>query len=80
MDLKDPGQVKLGRIGIWSMELRFGEAAAITDAAAELDELAYGALWIPGAMGGDLLVDIDRLFNCNSLGNHRRRDPQHLET
>lgn len=64
MDLKDPGQVKLGRIGIWSMELRFGEAAAITDAAAELDELGFGALWIPGAMGGDLLIDIDRLLTA----------------
>lgn len=48
----------IGRIGIWSMELRFGDAGAAAEAVTELDELDYGALWIPGAMGGDLL---DRL-------------------
>jgi probable F420-dependent oxidoreductase len=51
----------LGRIGIWSLELRFGDPAEAVDAAAELDELGYGALWVPGGIGGDLLGDIARL-------------------
>ncbi|WP_059153184.1 TIGR03620 family F420-dependent LLM class oxidoreductase [Novosphingobium barchaimii] len=54
----------LGRIGLWSMELRFGDPDAIVDAATELDELGYGTLWIPGAMGGDLLGDLDRLLGA----------------
>ena len=38
----------LGRIGIWSIELRTGGAEAVADAAAELDALGYRSLWIPG--------------------------------
>src|SRR6201993_567340 len=41
----------LGRIGIWSMELRMGMADEIAAAAAELDGLGYPALWIPGLSG-----------------------------
>jgi probable F420-dependent oxidoreductase len=45
----------LGRVGVWSRELRFHEdRAAAADAAAELEELGYGALWIPD-VGGDVL-------------------------
>lgn len=49
---------RLGRIGIWSNELRSGDVGARADAAAELDELGFGALWIPGATSGDLLDDV----------------------
>ncbi|WP_231635667.1 hypothetical protein [Novosphingobium sp. ST904] len=54
----------LGRIGIWSMELRFGDRAQAELAAAELDELGYGTLWIPGGIGGDITGDIDRLLGA----------------
>lgn len=50
----------LGRIGIWSGELRFGDAAAGNRAMAELDELGFGAIWIPGGFGGDILDAVDR--------------------
>jgi probable F420-dependent oxidoreductase len=47
--------VGLGPIGVWSRELRYHtDRAAAVDAAAELEELGYGALWIPDA-GGDVL-------------------------
>lgn len=55
---------RIGRIGIWAMELRFGDPGQISDAAAELDTLGYGALWIPGGMGGDLFADVDRLLEA----------------
>lgn len=58
------GAARLGRIGIWSMELREGDPGEIVDAAAELDELGYGTLWIPGAMGGGLLSDTSRLLSA----------------
>ncbi|WP_395336101.1 TIGR03620 family F420-dependent LLM class oxidoreductase [Novosphingobium sp. BL-8H] len=56
----------LGRIGIWSMELRFGDPQAAARSAAELDELGYRALWIPGGMGGDITGDIDRLLDATT--------------
>lgn len=54
----------VGRIGVWAMELRFGDAGEISETAAELDSLGYGALWIPGGMGGPLLEDVDRLLGA----------------
>ncbi|HSR22021.1 MAG TPA: LLM class F420-dependent oxidoreductase [Candidatus Eisenbacteria bacterium] len=38
----------LGRVGIWSWHLR-EEGAGVAEAAAELDELGYGALWFPNS-------------------------------
>ncbi len=57
-----PGNSTLGRIGIWSAELRHGDPGEAAEAAAELDELGFGALWIPGEMGGDLLDHAGRLL------------------
>jgi probable F420-dependent oxidoreductase len=54
--------VDLGPIGIWSGQLRRADPAAITEAAAELDELGYGTLWIPGGRGGDVFGDVERLL------------------
>ncbi|MFA7587424.1 MAG: LLM class F420-dependent oxidoreductase [Novosphingobium sp.] len=53
---------RLGKVGIWSMELRFGDGGEIAEAAAELDELGYGAIWIPGGIGGDVPADVERLL------------------
>jgi probable F420-dependent oxidoreductase len=52
------------RIGIWSLELRFGDRREAADAAAELDELGFSALWIPGGIGGDVLGDVDSLMGA----------------
>jgi probable F420-dependent oxidoreductase len=54
--------MQLGKIGIWSLELRFGDRAAAVDAAAELDDLGFGALWVPGGVGGDLMGDVAALL------------------
>ncbi|NMO57693.1 TIGR03620 family F420-dependent LLM class oxidoreductase [Actinoplanes sp. TBRC 11911] len=54
----------LGPTGLWSVELRTADPAAITDAAAELDELGWGTLWIPGLGGGDILGDSERLLRA----------------
>jgi probable F420-dependent oxidoreductase len=46
--------VRLQGIGIWSGGLRRNEdAGAIRDAAAELEQLGYSSLFIPGGRGGD---------------------------
>jgi probable F420-dependent oxidoreductase len=54
----------LGRVGIWARELRFDpDPSAIADAAAELEELGWSALWIPDA-GGDVFGAVDVLLDA----------------
>ncbi len=57
---RDPGGVmpELGRVGIWSRELRFGDRAEAREAAVELEELGFGTLWIPGGAGDDELLPV----------------------
>lgn len=52
----------IGRIGIWSLELRYGDKDRTAQAAAELDELGFAALRVPGGVGGDLFGDLDHLL------------------
>ncbi len=51
-----------GRVGIWSLEARFGDPLQAEDAAVEAEGLGYGAIWLPGGIGGDVLGDIERLM------------------
>lgn len=46
--------IDLGRVGVWS-GLRMWERAAVGEAAATIEEIGYGASWIPGGAGGDVL-------------------------
>ena len=48
----------LGRIGVWTGDLRQGETAARQEAAAELESLGYGTVWLPGAFPGVGLGDV----------------------
>jgi len=52
----------LGRTGIWSAELRFGDAGSIAAAAAELEALGYSTLWVPGGIGGEVFLESERLL------------------
>lgn len=52
----------LGKLGLWSMELRFGDKAEAAEAAAELEELGFGALWLPGGIDDQVLNDVDALL------------------
>ncbi|MDX3070935.1 TIGR03620 family F420-dependent LLM class oxidoreductase [Streptomyces sp. NPDC088354] len=56
--------MRWGPTGIWSIELRAADPREIADAAAELDELGWDALWIPGLGGGDVLGDSERLLRA----------------
>src|ERR1700730_11823738 len=57
-------RTQLGRVGIWSRELRFhADRGQAIDAAAELEELGYGALFIPD-VGGDVLGAVDELLTA----------------
>lgn len=63
-DRSEQAVPRVGRIGIWSMDMRYDDAGETAEAAAELEDLGFGALWIPGAMGGDLLNDVGRLLSA----------------
>ena len=53
----------LSGTGIWSGQLRYGDAGVIAEAAAELDDLGYSAIWIPD-VGGDVLGSVELLLGA----------------
>ncbi len=55
----------LGATGVWSAALRYGDVAAAAEAAAELESLGYGALWVPD-VGGDLFGALENLLEATS--------------
>ena len=52
---------RLSGTGVWSADLRYGDAAQAVEAAHELEELGYSALWLPD-VGGDLFDVVERLL------------------
>jgi probable F420-dependent oxidoreductase len=52
----------LSGIGVWSSQLRYGNPAKSAEAAAELEELGFSALWIPD-VGGPVLDSVDHLLS-----------------
>lgn len=55
--------MRLTGIGIWSGQLRYGDEGVIAEAAAELDEVGYDAIWIPD-VGGDVLGSVEVLLRA----------------
>jgi probable F420-dependent oxidoreductase len=53
--------MELTGVGIWSSQLRYGDASESADAAAELDDLGFTALWIPD-VGGPVFDAVGRLL------------------
>jgi probable F420-dependent oxidoreductase len=56
--------MNLGAIGVWSGTLRRGDRGAITQAAAELEELGYGTIWFPGGEHAGLAEHIDAILKA----------------
>lgn len=57
--------MKLDGVGIWSSGLRYGDAGEAAEAAAELEELGYTALWIPD-VGGPVFDSVRNLLTATS--------------
>ena len=55
--------MELAGVGIWSSQLRYGDPAESADAAAELDELGFTALWIPD-VGGQVFDAVGSLLTA----------------
>jgi len=53
--------MELTGVGLWSSQLRYGNQTEAAEAAAELDELGFSALWIPD-VGGPVLDAVDNLL------------------
>ncbi|WP_233578176.1 TIGR03620 family F420-dependent LLM class oxidoreductase [Micromonospora sp. BL4] len=52
----------LPAVGLWSMELRGAANPAVRDAATELDERGFRALWVPGLDGVGAVDDVAHLL------------------
>jgi probable F420-dependent oxidoreductase len=55
--------MELSGVGIWSSQLRYGDPAEAAEAAAELEELDFTALWIPD-VGGPVFDSVGRLLGA----------------
>ncbi|MEV6081336.1 TIGR03620 family F420-dependent LLM class oxidoreductase [Streptomyces sp. NPDC052069] len=60
----------LGRIGIWSLAFTHGDRGAAREAAAELEELGYGTLWLGGNPGGNPCGDLVTTAELLAATNH----------
>ncbi|OBG11709.1 LLM class F420-dependent oxidoreductase [Mycolicibacterium celeriflavum] len=52
----------LAGVGVWSSQLRYGDQGEAAEAAAELEELGFTALWIPD-VGGPVLDSVEHLLS-----------------
>src|SRR4051812_19140246 len=57
--------MELSGVGIWSHHLRYGDQAEAAEAAAELEELGFSALWVPD-VGGPVFEVVGRLLAATS--------------
>jgi probable F420-dependent oxidoreductase len=74
--------MKLGPIGIWTAQFDYQPAAKAQEAAAELEQLGFGAIWFPESTGrealtnaGLLLAATKRIVVATGIANIYARDP-----
>ncbi|QYC40907.1 Luciferase-like monooxygenase [Nonomuraea coxensis DSM 45129] len=71
----------LSGVGVWSHHLRYGDPGEAAEAAAELEELGYRALWVPDTGGpvfeavGNLLTATRRTVVATGILNLWMHDP-----
>jgi probable F420-dependent oxidoreductase len=78
----DVKPIQLGSIGIWTRQLEDQPAAKAQEAAAELEQLGFGAIWFGEAYGreafthaGLLLAATGRIAIATGIANIYARDP-----
>jgi probable F420-dependent oxidoreductase len=77
----DELRARIGRVGVWTGQLDFSPAPVARDAAREVEELGYGALWTGEAVGREvltaaqlLLAASDSLVVATGIANVWARD------
>lgn len=58
--------MNLGRVGLWTFQLDLQPAARAQETAAELEELGYPAIWLPEAVGREVLVNSALLLSATT--------------
>src|SRR3954462_8223897 len=56
----------LAPVGIWTGNLDFLPTAAMKEAAAEIEELGYAAIWVPEVAGRDVFVALTHILSSTS--------------
>jgi probable F420-dependent oxidoreductase len=56
----------LGRVGIWTFQLDLQPSSRAREAAHELEDLGYGAIWVPEAVGRDPFVHATLLLGATT--------------
>jgi probable F420-dependent oxidoreductase len=74
--------VELGPIGIWTAQFDYQPAAKAREAAAELEQLGFGAIWFPESVGRESLTNAAlllgatrRIVIATGIANIYARDP-----
>jgi probable F420-dependent oxidoreductase len=74
--------IELGPIGIWTAQLDYQPAAKAQESAAELEQLGFGAIWFPEAVGREALTNAGlllgatrRIVIATGIANIYARDP-----
>jgi probable F420-dependent oxidoreductase len=74
-------RARIGRVGVWSGQFDFSPAPVVRDAAHEVQDLGYGALWTGEAVGREvltaaqlLLAATDSLVVATGIANIWARD------
>jgi probable F420-dependent oxidoreductase len=74
--------IDIGKVGLWTFSFELQPARRAQEAAAEIEALGYGAIWIPEAMGrealthsGILLAGTRRIPIATGIANIWGRDP-----
>lgn len=72
----------LGRVGVWTFSFEAQPWGRVAEAAAEIEDLGYGALWIPEAVGREAFTQSALLLGCTKrlviatgIANIFARDP-----
>jgi probable F420-dependent oxidoreductase len=55
----------LGRVGLWTFQLDMQPMAAAQEAMSELDELGFGAVWVPEAVGREPFANAALLLSAS---------------
>ena len=74
--------MEVGPIGIWTAQFDYQPAAKAREAAAELEQLGFGAIWFPESVGREslthaalLLGATSRIVIATGIANIYARDP-----
>ncbi len=66
MSPQHPTTTAIGRVGVWTGQLDFSSADVVREAAREVEDLGYGALWTGEAVGREVLSAAQLLLSATS--------------